>query len=203
MIMKKYILLLTLILITPFFIFFKPSKTIFLTTMGNVKHSEIVMVKNQIESSYNGYEVIILPKVDLMTDTKVVGLNKYQAEKILNNINKKFSDKKGKVVLLTNVDICFNNGKGQEHWGIFGLGQVFNKPCVVSTYRLKKNKNEKLKKIVVHELGHTFGLFHCDYDRKCLMNDAKGKGSTIDYVNNYFCESCNTKLKYFSKFSLN
>ena len=171
--------------------------------MGNVKNSDVVMVKNQIELSYKGYQVVLLPKIDLMIDTKVIGLNKYQSEKILNNINKKFFDKNGKIVLLTDVDICYNNGKGQEHWGIFGLGKILDKPCVISTYRLKRNKNEKLKKIVIHELGHTFGLLHCDSDKKCLMNDAKGKGSTIDFVNHYFCESCNTKFRYFSKFALN
>jgi archaemetzincin len=191
--MKRILIILVIAFLTLSFIVGSNSK-IYITSMGNVKNSDIVRVQKELSSFYD-CNVIILPKVDLMTDTKVKGLNRYQSEKIFSNIIQKFYNKRGKVLLLTDVDICVNDGFNKEHWGIFGLGMLYSKPCVVSTYRLKKNRNNKLIKITIHEIGHTLGLNHCDNDKKCVMNDAKGKGSTIDEVNKYLCPKCKTKLK--------
>jgi archaemetzincin len=162
--------------------------------MGNVRDRDIHRVQKELSSFYD-CNVIILPKIKLMNDTKVKGLNKYQSEKILINLIKRFYNKRGKVLLLTDVDICFNNGVNQEHWGIFGLGMLYCKPCVISTNRITKNYDNRLIKITIHEIGHTLGLNHCDNDNKCVMNDAKGKGSTVDGVNKYLCSTCNIKLK--------
>jgi archaemetzincin len=191
--MKKFLVILMIAFLSLSFIVGSNS-TIYVTSMGNVKNSDIVIVQKELSSFYD-CKVIILPKIDLMTDTKVKGLNKYQSEKILSNIVQKFYNKRGKVLLLTDVDICFNDGVNREHWGIFGLGMLYGKPCVVSTNRLKKNKINRLVKITIHEIGHTLGLNHCD--NKCVMNDVKGKGSTVDGVNKHLCSSCKTKLKLF------
>jgi archaemetzincin len=191
--MKKILVILVIAFLTLSFIVGSNS-TIYVTSMGNVKNSDIVRVQKELSSFYD-CDVIILPKIDLMTDTKVKGMNRYQAEKILKNIIQKFYNKRGKVLVLTDVDICFNNGKNKEHWGIFGLGMLYSKPCVVSTNRLKRNRDNRLVKVAIHEIGHTFGLNHCDNDKKCVMNDAKGKGSTVDGVNKYLCPNCKTKLE--------
>jgi archaemetzincin len=191
--MKKILVILVVAFLSLSFIVGSNS-TIYITSMGNVKNSDVVRVQKELSSFYN-CNVIILPKIDLMTDTKVKGMNRYQSEKILNNIIQKFYNKRGKVLVLTDVDICFNNGKNKEHWGIFGLGMLYSKPCVVSTNRLKRNRDNRLVKVAIHEIGHTFGLNHCDNDKKCVMNDAKGKGSTVDGVNKYLCPNCKTKLE--------
>jgi archaemetzincin len=193
--MKKILVILVIAFLTLSFIVGSNS-TIYVTSMGNVKNSDIVRVQKELSSFYD-CDVIILPKIDLMTDTKVKGMNRYQAEKILKNIIQKFYNKRGKVLVLTDVDICFNNGKNKEHWGIFGLGMLYSKPCVVSTNRFKINRDKRLVKVSIHEIGHTLGLTHCDNDKKCVMNDAKGKGSTVDGVNKYLCSSCKIKLKLF------
>lgn len=191
--MKKILIILVIAFLTLSFIVGSNS-TIYVTSMGNVKNSDIVKVQKELSSFYD-CDVIILPKIDLMTDTKVKGMNRYQSEKILKNIIQKFYNKRGKVLVLTDVDICFNNGKNKEHWGIFGLGMLYSKPCVVSTNRLKTNRDNRLVKVAIHEIGHTLGLNHCDNDKKCVMNDAKGKGSTVDGINKYLCPNCKTKLK--------
>jgi archaemetzincin len=191
--MKKILIILVIAFLTLSFIVGSNS-TIYITSMGNVKNSDIVRVQKELSSFYD-CDVIILPKIDLMTDTKVKGMNRYQSEKILSNIIQKFYNKRGKVLVLTDVDICFNNGKNKEHWGIFGLGMLYSKPCVVSTNRLKTNRDNRLVKVAIHEIGHTLGLNHCDNDKKCVMNDAKGKGSTVDGVNKYLCPNCKTKLE--------
>ena len=74
-----------------------------------------------------------------------------------------------------------------------GLGFCPGKSCIVSTFRLRgKNREEKLFKLALHELGHTQGLKHCP-TKNCFMRDAKGK----DHWNelNGFCKRCKITLK--------
>lgn len=75
-----------------------------------------------------------------------------------------------------------------DDYGIMGLGYCPGKSCIASTFRLKgHNKQEKLFKVAIHELGHTQGLEHCSV-KSCLMRDAEGK----DHLNELreFCPKC-------------
>lgn len=78
-------------------------------------------------------------------------------------------------------------------WGIFGLGYRPGPSCVVSTYRISHPKQEvfisRLKKIVLHELGHNLGLPHCP-NENCFMRDAAETIKTIDHVSLNLCEDC-------------
>ncbi len=73
---------------------------------------------------------------------------------------------------------------------VFGLAAP-QMGCVVSTFRLRHENPkiflERLKKEVMHELGHTFGLKHCE--NHCVMNFS----NTVFDVDNKpakFCDSC-------------
>jgi archaemetzincin len=70
------------------------------------------------------------------------------------------------------------------------------KPCVVSVKRLGKNHSDEMVKIVIHEIGHTLGIPHCRTNIKCLMNDAKGKGSQVKNELLWICNDCRKKIKY-------
>ncbi|MCB0402415.1 MAG: Zn-dependent protease [Flavobacteriales bacterium] len=78
-------------------------------------------------------------------------------------------------------------------WGIFGLGYRPGPSCVVSTYRISYPKKEvfisRLKKIVLHELGHNLGLPHCP-NENCFMRDAAETIKTIDQVQLNLCKDC-------------
>lgn len=87
---------------------------------------------------------------------------------------------------LTTQDISTTKNQ-REDWGVFGLGYCPGKSCIASTYRLKGNKNEKLFKVAIHELGHTQGLPHCPI-ANCFMRDAKGK-DVLDFETE-FCSKC-------------
>ena len=86
---------------------------------------------------------------------------------------------------------------------VFGEAQCPGRAAVVSTFRLRpefygERPNrplflERCAKEIVHELGHTFGLGHCN-NRRCVMSfsnsvydtDVKGLG---------FCDRCSQLLK--------
>jgi archaemetzincin len=95
---------------------------------------------------------------------------------------------------LTDMDLCTNKN-GVEDWGIFGLGSLSNNGCITSGKRLNKNVSNKqyedrLTKVILHEIGHNHGVNHCVTPEPCFMKDAKGKISTVDNEPLHMCQSC-------------
>ncbi|KAB2647457.1 MAG: hypothetical protein DVB27_03935 [Verrucomicrobia bacterium] len=83
-------------------------------------------------------------------------------------------------------------------WGIFGLGQLDRRPCVVSTFRLGRGvplatMHRRIGDVAGHEIGHTFNLPHCATPR-CRMNDAGGKVKVVDDSTGELCPACREKL---------
>ena len=87
-----------------------------------------------------------------------------------------------------------------EDWGIFGLGSISGKTCVVSTFRLKYGNaseellSSRLIKVINHEIGHTLGLQHCPH-LNCLMEDANGSIKPVDNESGDLCADCAKKVK--------
>ena len=97
---------------------------------------------------------------------------------------------------MTSVDISTAKPPNGD-WGIFGLGQMPGKSCVVSDFRLHKKggitSTERLGRVAIHEIGHTLGLDHCPTP-KCTMSDAKGAMKTVDEETG-FCGLCRRRVK--------
>ena len=149
-----------------------------------------------IEGRYK-VKVVVLPTKPLPDSAYYKPRRRYRAEKLLSALEGMMPSGEDKIVGLTEVDISTTKGEYPD-WGIFGLGNMPGQACVVSTWRLSSRKSQqtfrkRLGKVVVHELGHTFGLGHCPV-RGCLMEDAQGRISTVDRENG-FCESCRERLR--------
>ena len=81
---------------------------------------------------------------------------------------------------------------------VFGEAQLGGTAAIVSTHRLSNQfyglarddarMLRRLEKELVHELGHTFGLFHC-HQFECVMR-ASTYVEEIDLKRVYPCESC-------------
>jgi archaemetzincin len=78
-------------------------------------------------------------------------------------------------------------------WGLFGLGYLPGNACIISDYRLRTNDVKKyqhrIRTVVVHEIGHNYGLPHCA-NELCIMSDANEKISTVDNSNTTMCSQC-------------
>ena len=81
---------------------------------------------------------------------------------------------------------------------VFGEAQLSGACAVVSLHRLREEfyglppneqrVRERLLKEAVHELGHTFGLTHCD-DWRCVMTSSHAV-ERLDVKGSEFCFSC-------------
>jgi archaemetzincin len=166
--------------------------------LGHVDKKTVALIKNGILRAYNA-EVVILKEKPLPSRAYYKPRRRYRADKLLRYLEEITPGKYTKVIGITRRDISTTKGKFYD-WGIFGLGSVGGKSCVVSTFRLRRGKGgrrkfaRRLVKVVNHELGHTFGLGHCPV-KNCLMQDARGTIVTVDNETGEFCPQCREMLK--------
>lgn len=102
-----------------------------------------------------------------------------------------------KILGLTQSDISTTKGDVPD-WGVLGLATLDGKGCVLSTFRARRRTTavgtrERIAKVAVHEVGHTFGLEHCPTEG-CLMEDARGQVATLDPEDD-LCPRCRAHLK--------
>lgn len=124
---------------------------------------------------------------------------RYRADRIIDWLASTKADSVTSIVGLTDLDIS-TTLRGDEDFGIMGFGhqEGLKRSCVVSTMRpakTAKNKahlQQRVYKLVIHELGHNFGLSHCP-NSICFMRDAGGKIRLDEQTD--LCASCRKKLK--------
>jgi archaemetzincin len=123
---------------------------------------------------------------------------RYRADRLLEFLDNLDIALKGQVVAVTEKDISVTKGAVPD-WGIFGCGYAPGRVCVVSTFRLKHGRAspelflQRLERVALHELAHTFGLRHCP-TAGCLMEDCRGAIRTVDRSDGRFCSFCRRQL---------
>ncbi len=163
----------------------------------------LLRVKKKIEENYN-FEVHIaeekkMPKAAFVN----IKSPRYRADSMILFQKRHKPDTIDYILGLTTVDISTTkkDNKGNtlqpeakyNDWGLFGLGYVPGPSCIVSTFRLGKDKT-RLNKISLHEIGHNLGLPHCKNSKICVMRDAAESIKTIDYVEATLCKDCKSKI---------
>ena len=83
---------------------------------------------------------------------------------------------------------------------IFGLASPKDQVAVVSLVRLlddnKKLFFERIKKEAIHEIGHLFGLDHCQ-DRLCAMSFSNNLAD-VDFKKSALCPNCQKLLRKYA-----
>jgi archaemetzincin len=157
---------------------------------------EIKLVEDSIRALF-AVDVVRRDPLPLPPDAYTAGRKRWRAELLLTHLAATPGDAH-KVVGLTAADISTTKGAVLD-WGILGLGDIGGRACVLSSFRTKKgarnaeHARERLAKVVVHELGHTFGSDHCP-TRGCLMEDALGTVRTLDHERDF----CDTTRAFFA-----
>ncbi len=167
-----------------------------LQPLGKISADVVEKVRAHLEQIYV-VKVEVLPVRELPASAFYKPRQRYRADKLLDWLDSSAPANFTKTVGLTASDISTTKGEVFD-WGVFGLGTVGGRPCVISTFRLGRSvSREKLllrtQRVAAHEVGHTFGLEHCPTPG-CMMSDAEGKISTVDEETGRLCERCATRV---------
>jgi len=154
------------------------------------------IIREVINKIFNIEAIISNLTIDIF-DTYDHQRNQYNSSKILVKLKEKKAQEAIKILGITELDLFI-----PILTFVFGEAQLNGSASVISVFRLKNQfyglpednnlLTERICKEAVHELGHNFGLLHCD-NYRCVM-----KSSTyvedIDIKPMSFCKSCSELL---------
>jgi len=161
------------------------SKKIIIQPIGHFDKSLLLQTKSEIQKHFN--QVVIMPQMEFSKRTN----SNIRGKQIADSVIKELGSLAGTneiYVGITDSDICTNK-KGNPNYGIIGLGFKPGNANICSTKRIRNRS--LFYKIVLHEIGHNYGLNHCSVD-SCYMHDAMGKDPTPIITG--FCTSCKQYL---------
>lgn len=170
---------------------------VYVQPLGEVKPEVVERVVHAVGRVF-AVKAEAAPAIPLPADAYYAPRKRYRADKLLDFLCFLDIALKGRVIGIAEKDISATKGDVYD-WGIFGYGMAPGNACVVSVFRLRHGRASgelflrRLERVALHELGHTFGLLHCDAPG-CLMNDARGRIATVDDSNGLFCAACRKKL---------
>ena len=159
----------------------KSKDIVYVHGLGQYNQQDLVSIKNGVEDFY-GFEVVIgEPYTNLSSYYFVDGeyLHALRVLELSENVS-------GRHIYVTDYPL-YDNANNQEL--VSGWGRFYHNSCVVSSYQMILYGNYSSEKMVTtanHELGHNFGLEHCD-DQTCLMK-------AIGLDTKEFCNNCKRKL---------
>ncbi len=162
----------------------KEAVTILVQPFKDMKSKDVELVVEEIRKIYP--KIKVLEPIDFPDNSYYKPRNRYRADSIISFLGK--NTQRGFVTIgLTTKDMSASRGSIKD-FGIMGLGFRPGTACVASCFSLnRKNRNEQLFKVTIHELGHTQGLKHCR-EKTCFMRDAEGKNPTDEETD--FCKKC-------------
>lgn len=116
--------------------------------------------------------------------------NRYSGTGLLKDLSRL---RKGNVVLGLTDEVIFKANELSPTYGILGISPVGAYVAVISSTRPsgKQHSNDHLVKLMMHELGHSFGLNHCS-NQHCFMVDAE-HGNKFSQTPS-FCNECKAFL---------
>ncbi len=173
--------------------------------LGEIDPDLISMARSSLAETFGAGVITVLAPQELPSKAFYEPGKRYRAERLLEDLSELRTDQFTKIIGLTKMDISTTKGR-YEDWGIFGMAFLGGSACVISSYRLGRDKVDaalfaaRVKKVIAHEVGHILGLPHCPTPG-CLMADARGLIATVDRSNGRLCQECKKELGHKGRLS--
>lgn len=153
-------------------------------------------LKLRLSFHFNSINVIN-SEIDV-EETYNIQRQQYFSTKILEVAKRVHSETEGYILIITEMDLYV---PVLTH--IYGEAELRGRYSIVSTCRLheefytsERNSElllERTFKEIMHELGHNFGLLHCE-DWECVMHSSIGI-EEVDLKHSLYCEDCKSKIQ--------
>lgn len=176
-----------------------PERVLAIVPMGEVRPELVRSIVAGLEREVNA-TIRIDPARPLPKEAWYAPRKRWRAEKLLAAIDRALPPDAWKTLLVVDVEISTTKDDHFD-WGIGGLGNIGGASAVVSTYLIRKHTRgaalleERLRKLAVHEVGHTLGLPHCEVFA-CVMSDAEGRLiRSLDASTDHYCGRCRKVLR--------
>ena len=174
----------------------KEQETITLVAFGYIDRNFVENVALAVEMEFNAEVTTMEGHLDLSYYYDVKR-RQYNGDELLKFVANAYNSNPGKTMGLFGVDLFIPI---LTH--IFGQAYLNGDTGVVSHFRLnneyyglKANKQrllERFIKVVIHELGHTYGLTHC-HDPTCVMQSSTYV-EDLDQKSSSFCDTCRESI---------
>jgi archaemetzincin len=163
--------------------------------MGQISHTALRVIAANIQAMLEA-PVEMLPAMAIPEEAFQRHRYQYDAGLVLKYLAR-FSFSHSRILAVTDVDLCT-----PILTFVFGQAELGLNLAIISDFRLKRMEDgmmasegiyyERLAKVALHEIAHTFSLYHCE-NPKCLMRISNGLNH-LDELDILFCERCNFML---------
>lgn len=152
---------------------------------GNLSDDKPKLLARELKKYYPRVE-LVSQHLDLPQEYYHQGRNRYSGSGLLKDLSRL---RKGCIVLGITDEVIYKANEISPTYGIFGISPVGEHVALISLTQPsgRKHTDDHLVKLMLHELGHSFGLNHCA-DEHCFMVDAE-HGNKFSQTPS-FCKDC-------------
>ena len=174
-----------------------PAPSIALIKMGRIPQTILRVIAANLQALLE-IPVEMLPAMAIPEEAFQQHRGQYDAGLVLKYLARFSFPHHSRLLAITDVDLCT-----PIHTFVYGEAELGLIRAIISDFRLRHMENggiaaediyyERLAKVALHEIAHTFSLYHCE-SPKCLMRFSHGL-SHLDDLDIYFCERCSFALR--------
>jgi archaemetzincin len=172
-------------------------ETISLIPVGHIDEDVLKPLADLLKNTFPN-PCTIGPKMELPAEAFNVERSQFLASAILHDMKSHITSDSGKTLGVTDVDLYVPDLNF-----VFGLADRPGSVAIISMSRLRQEFyglecdpdlfQNRMVKEAIHELGHSFGLTHCQ-NPQCVMSFSNSLIDT-DNKGKDFCADCRRQLK--------